>query len=105
MDAYVNEEDIESFENADILLTYIFTLFDSIILALSFLYIKSKNENIKTLKNKFVTIFAIDIIIRLLIIRTYYHPLTLFKELFFSSMASFQFFLILSFLDQMINDN
>ncbi len=105
MDAYVSEEDIESFENADILLTYILTLFDIMFLAISFFYIKSKNENIKTLKHKFVTIFAIDIIIRLLFIRTYYHPHTLFKELFFSSMASFQFFLILSFLDQMINDN
>lgn len=105
MNAYVTEGDIDNFETADISLTYFFSLFDIFILAISFYFIKSRNETSKMLKQKLLTLLAIDIIMRLLFIRTYYHAHTLYKEIFFSGMASSQFLLILLFLEQIINDN
>jgi hypothetical protein len=105
MDAYVNEDDIDSFEKGDILLTIIFIILDILILFIFFILLKSKDENIKLLKLRMFTLFSIDIIVRILIIKTYYHPNDFFKEVFFSVMPACQFHLILSFLNQLLNDN
>ena len=104
MDAYVNEDDIDNFEKGDVILTIIFIILDILILFILFIMLKSKNENIKLLKLKFFTLFSIDIIVRILIIKTYFHPNDLFKELFFSVMPAYQFYIILSFLYQLLDD-
>ena len=104
MDVYVSEKDIDSFENADTILTFFLIFIDIIILLIYSFYLKSKNHTIKLLKLKLISLFAIDIIIRLLYIKTYYHANTIFKEIFFSGMPTSQFFLILSFLEQILNN-
>ncbi len=104
MDAYVNEDDIDSFETGDIILTIIFIILDFLILLIFFILLKSMDENIKLLKLKLFSIVSIDIITRILIIKTYYIPNDLFKEVFFSVMPACQFHLILSFLNQLLND-
>ena len=104
MNSYVNEDDLESFESGDIMLTYFFSFFDIFIITISYFILKSKKENLKMLKFKFFSLLIIDIIIRLLYIRTYYHPNSILKEIFFSVMPSCQFFLILSFLEQALTD-
>lgn len=104
MDVYVSEKDIDSFENADNILTFFLTFLDIIILLIYLLHLKSENHAIQLLKLKLISIFAIDIIIRLLYIKTYYHANNIFKEIFFSGMPTSQFYLILSFLDQILNN-
>jgi len=103
MDAYVNEDDLDSFETGEIILTIIFIILDILILFISFILLKSKIENIKSLKLKFFSLVSIDIIIRILFIKTYYLPDYLLKEAFFTIMPTFQFYLIISFLNQLLN--
>ena len=99
----VNEEDLEKYEMIDIATSYIFSFINIIILIFSISNLKSKKNNINLLKNKYFSFFVIDVIIRILYITTYYHSNIFLKEIFFSFMPTSQFFLIISFLEQILN--
>ena len=104
MNAYISENDLENFEGADITVSYLFAFINIMMLVPPMKFLKSKKENIKLLRKKLFSIFIIDIIIRILYIMTYYHSNVLLKEIFFTGMPSSQFYLIISFLEQIIND-
>ena len=104
MNAYISENDLENFEGADIAVSYLFSFINVLMLVPPMKFLKSKKENIKLLRKKLFSIFIIDIIIRILYIMTYYHSNVLLKEIFFTGMPSSQFYLIISFLEQIIND-
>ena len=53
MDVYVSEKDIDSFENADNILTFFLTFLDIIILLIYLLHLKSENHAIQLLKLKY----------------------------------------------------
>lgn len=100
MDNYLSPDFLENYESADVILTLLFAFVDFIILLFSLFNLKSINKKIYLLKNKLFAIIIIDIIIRLLYAKKYYKINSLFKEFLFSFLTSFQFCLILSFLEQ-----
>jgi len=104
MDEYNNHEELKSFEEANIILTYIFTFIDIIILIFSSFYLKSINKESKLLKYKFLLYIIINMSMRLISISEYYNINSLYKELIITSFFSFQFFLIISFIMQVIED-
>jgi len=104
MNEYNNHEELKSIEEANIILTYIFVCLDSIILIFSFFYLKSINKESKLLKNKFLLYIIINVTMRLISLSEYYNINSLYKEIIITSFFSFQFFLIISFIIQVIED-
>ena len=104
MDEYLSREFIENYENADIILTLLFAFIDFIILLFSLINLKSKNKKIYLLKYKLISLFIIDIMIRLLYAKKYYKIKSLFKECLFSFLTASQFYFILFFLEQAYQD-
>lgn len=104
MDKEITQELIENYESADKILTLLFAVIDFIIIIFSLFNLKSKNKKIYLLKYKLIALFIIDIILKIQHANKYYKIKSLFKEIIFSAFISFQFFLILSFLEQGYND-
>ena len=104
MDEEITQELIENYESADKILTLLFAVIDFIIIIFSLFNLKSKNKKIYLLKYKLIALFIIDIILKIHYANKYYKIKSLFKEIIFSAFISFQFFLILSFLEQGYND-
>ena len=104
MDDYLYGEFIENYESADIILTLIFALIDFIILLVSLFNLQSQNRKIFLLKNKLLSLFIIDIVLRVLYAKNNNKIKSLFKECFFSALSVIQFLLILSFLEQAYKD-
>ena len=104
MDDFLNSELKENYESADVILTLLFAVIDFIIILFSLFNLSSKNKKIYLLKNKLISLFIIDIILKILYTNKYYELSSLYKEIIFQALISFQFFLILSFLEQAYND-
>lgn len=103
MNDYIIEEDplklsMDSYEQSDVILTAFFAILDSCFIFYLVCYLKSANKKIIRLKNILFKLFFIDIIIRLLYTKKY-SSWTFYKELFFTFMSTFQFYLIMSFIN------
>jgi len=105
MEEYLNNEALINYKGADIILNLLFAVIDAIIIIFSLFNLKSKNIKIYFLKYKYLALFVIDIILRLFYIKKDYKDKSLFKELFFSTLISIQFFFLVSFLEQSYNDS
>ena len=101
---YVDKESISSYENSDIIITLIFAMLDLIIIIISLLNLKSHNYNILKLKHKIIKLFIIDIIIRILYTRKY-NKWTIYKEILLTVLNTSQFYLIISFFDEILYDS
>ena len=104
MDEYFEQELIETYENAETILTLLFAFIDLIIIIFSLFNLKSKNKKIYLLKYKLFGLFLVDIVLRILYAKKYHKINSVYNEIAFSFLKTFQFFLILSFLEQIFND-
>lgn len=104
MESYISPEFIGNYGAADIILTVLFAIVDFIIIIFSLFNKNFKNKKIYLLKYKLFALFIIDISIRILYVNKYYEVKSLFIEFLFSVLISIQFFLILSFLEQVYNN-
>jgi hypothetical protein len=104
MDEYFEQELIETYENAETILTLLFAFIDLIIIIFSLFNLKSKNKKIYLLKYKLFGLFLVDIVLRILYAKKYHKINSVYNEIVFSFLKTFQFFLILSFLEQIFND-
>ena len=98
---YVDRESISSYENSDIILTILFAILDLIAIIITLLNLKSKSQNIAKLKSKLMKLFVIDIIIRILYTRRY-NQWNVYKEVLMTLLNTCQFYLIISFLDEIL---
>ena len=103
MDEYF-EQLIETYENAETILTLLFAFIDLTIIIFSLFNLKSKNKKIYLLKYKLFGLFLVDIVLRILYAKKYHKINSVYNEIVFSFLKTFQFFLILSFLEQIFND-
>ena len=106
MNDFLNEENldkqsIKSYEQSDIIITLFLAVIDLIIILLSSFNLKAKNKKITAIKLKILKVFIFDIIIRILYVRKY-NSQNLYKEALLSIMNTSQFYLIISFLDQVL---
>jgi hypothetical protein len=106
MDDYLNEEfvdkySIKSYEHSEMILSLFFAIIDLIIIIISSLNLKSKSYIITILKSKVIKLFLFDIIIRILYIRKY-DQLSFYKELLLTMLDTSQFYIIISFLDEVL---
>lgn len=100
-DKYVDMESIMSYQNSDILISLFFALIDIIIIIFSSLNLKSNSYHITMLRHKIIKLFIIDIISRLLYTKKY-NKWNLFRELISSFLNTSQFFLIFSFINEVL---
>ena len=98
---YLDRESISSYENSEIILTILFAILDLIVIIISLLTLKSKSRNIVKLKSKLMKLFVIDIIIRILYTRRY-NQWNVYKEVLMTLLNTCQFYLIISFLDEIL---
>ena len=106
MNDFLNEENldkqsIKSYEQSDIIITLFLAVIDLIVIILSSFNLKAKNKKITAIKLKILKVFIFDIIIRILYVRKY-NSQNLYKEALLSIMNTSQFYLIISFLDQVL---
>ena len=105
MDEYFEQELIEtSYESAETILTLFFALFDVFIIIFSLFNLSSKKKKIYLLKYKLFGLFILDIILRILYAKKYHKLNSIYNEVIFSFLKTYQFFLILSFFEQIFND-
>jgi hypothetical protein len=97
----LDKQSIKSYEQSDIILTLFFVVIDLIVILLSSFNLKAKNKKITAIKLKILKVFIFDIIIRILYIRKY-NSQNFYKEALLSIMNTSQFYLIISFLDQVL---
>lgn len=100
----IEKQSINSFKNSGFILTFLFSFLDFSLIIISLLNFNSKNKLIIALKSKLIKIFTLDIIIRLLYIIKYFDA-SIYKEIILSVMTTCQFYLIILFIDQIININ
>lgn len=98
---YVNKDDIVSYQHANIIISLFFAIFDFVIIVISSLNLKSKNEHISILKHKLIKLFIIDIINRILYTRKKNYK-GLLGELISSVMSTSQFYFVISFIDEVL---
>jgi hypothetical protein len=104
MDEFLINELKENYESANVILTLLFAVIDFIIIIFSLFNLGSKNKKIFLLKYKLISLFIIDIILKILYTNKDFKINSLYKEIFFQALISIQFHLILSFLEQGYND-
>jgi hypothetical protein len=104
MDEYFEKELIETYESAEIILTLLFAFIDLVIIICSLFNLKSKNQKIYLLKYKLFGLFLVDILLRILYAKKYHKVNSVYNEIVFSFLKTYQFFLILSFFEQIFND-
>lgn len=104
MVGYIDRQLEENYENADIILTLLFAFIDFGIIIFSLFNLKSKSEKMYTLKSKLFFLYIIDIFLRILYTKRYHKSNLFINEIVLSFLKTFQFFLILSFLEQTFND-
>ena len=97
MDEKIKEETKLNFEKANIILTYIFSLYDIFILIIFKFLLYPKLENIFSLKYKLFFLIIIDCISKLLYYITNNNFNSLLKELLYIMLTGVKFYLILSF--------
>lgn len=104
MDGYLDIQLKENFENAEIIISLIFIFVDIIFIIFNIFNLKSKTENIYSLKNKLFGLFFIDIILRIMNSNRNDKLKSLKREILLSILKTIQFFFILSFLEKVYND-
>lgn len=104
MDEYFEQELIETYESAETILTLLFAFIDLVIIICSLFNLKSKNKKIYFLKYKLFGLFLVDILLRILYAKKYHKLNSIYNEVVFSFLKTYQFFLILSFFEQIFND-
>ena len=104
MDEYFEQELIETYESAETILTLLFAFIDLVIIICSLFNLKSKNKKIYCLKYKLFGLFLVDILLRILYAKKYHKLNSIYNEVVFSFLKTYQFFLILSFFEQIFND-
>lgn len=105
MDEYFEQELIETYESVETILTLLFAFIDLVIIIFSLFNLNSKNKKIYFLKYKLFGIFLVDILLRILYVRKYHKLNSIYNEIVFSFLKTYQFFLILSFFEQIFNDS
>ena len=98
---YFDKQSIKSYENSNIIMTILFCIIDLIIIIVSSLNLKTRNKKISEIKSKVLKVFMFDIIIRI-ISTGKFKSKNLFIEVLLSVMNTSQFYLIISFLDQVL---
>ena len=98
---YLDKKSISSYENSYIILTILMAVVDLIVIIISLLNLKSKSRNVEKLKSKLMKLFVIDIIVRLLYTRKY-SQCNVYQEVIITLLNTSQFYLIISFLDEIL---
>ena len=104
MDEYFEQDLIETYESAETILTLLFAFIDVVIIICSLFNLNSKNKKIYLLKFKLIGLFLVDILLRIMYARKYHKLKSLYNEIVFTFLKTYQFFLILSFFEQIFND-
>ena len=104
MDEYFEQDLIETYESAETILTLLFAFIDVVIIICSLFNLNSKNQKIYLLKFKLFGLFLVDILLRIMYARKYHKLKSLYNEIVFTFLKTYQFFLILSFFEQIFND-
>lgn len=104
MDEYFEQELIETYESSETILTLLFAVIDVVIIIFSLFNLKSKNKKIYFLKYKLFGLFLVDILLRILYAKKYHKQNSVYNEIIFSFLKTYQFYLILSFFEQIFND-
>ena len=104
MDEYFEQDLIETYESAETILTLLFAFIDVVIIICSLFNLNSKNKKIYLLKYKLFGLFLVDILLRIIYARKYHKLKSVYNEIVFTLLKTSQFFLILSFLEQIFND-
>jgi hypothetical protein len=103
----MNEESEENtkqiLDKANMILSYIFSLFNFFIIIISHYILKAKSNNLKLLKIKLFALIIIDSISSLMYINYRFYFDLFFYELFFSILTSIEFYLFISFIYQIFN--
>lgn len=97
----LEENPNESYEKADIILTFLFAFIDFIIILFSFINLNFRNKEPKVLEYNIFSLFTIDILIRLIYIIYYYKDKSFIKEALLSFFSSTQFLLIIWILENL----
>lgn len=97
-----SEIDKENFEKANMILSFIFSFSNVLIIFLTIFIHSTINKNIKALKTKLCGLIVVDII-SLIFNYTYNYSNSLFFELISSTLNSFEFYLFISFIYQIFN--
>jgi len=103
MDSELTEEEKENFEKANLILSYIFSIFNLLIVIFSLFLLTSKKKNIRILKYKLFGLIFIDSI-SLIIYQIFKNEDSLYFELLFSGLNSIEFYFFISFLYQIFNN-
>lgn len=93
----------EILDKANMILSYIFSLFNFFIIIISFFILNTKSNNLKLLKIKLFALIIIDSLSSLMHINYRFYFDLFFSELFFSILTSIEFYLFISFIYQIFN--
>jgi hypothetical protein len=96
--------DKENYDSSEKLLSSFICFFDSALLIISLFFFKSKNKIMNSLRLKAFILFTIDIAKLRIYILLYNRLFTISNELFFTLIYSCQFLLIISSLEQILNN-
>ena len=102
MKTELTEEDKDNYEKANMILSYIFTVFNLFIIIMS-LFISTNTKNIRFLKLKLFGLIFIDSI-SLILYTIFKNEESLSYELLFSALNSIKFYFFISFLYQIFNN-
>lgn len=97
MNEYFDQESIINYEKSEIIQEIYYSLLDLGIIILSIFKFSYKIQHMKSLKNKLIRVFVLDIVARIIYTRKY-KSWNIYKELIIILLNSIQFYLILSFL-------
>ena len=103
MDSIYILESKEYFQKFNIIISYFFIILDFIFYIIISLILKSKSNSISLLKYKFYILLITDIIYLISFIKTYFLITSFSKELLLTLLPSCQFYIILSFLQDISN--
>jgi len=94
----------ENYDSSEIFISYFLCFFDSALLIVSLFFLKSKNKIMNSLRLKAFILFSIDIVKLRIYISLFNRLFTISNELFFTLIYSCQFLLIISALEQILNN-
>lgn len=94
----------ENYDSSEKLISSCIIFFDSVLLIISLFFFKSKNKIMNSLRLKAFILFSIDIAKLRIYILFYNRLFTISNELFFTLIYSCQFLLIISSLEQILNN-
>jgi hypothetical protein len=97
-------EDKKNYDSSERLVSSFICFYDSILLIISLFFFKSKNKIMNSLRVKAFILFSIDIAKLRIYILFYNRLFTISNELFFTLIYSCQFLLIISSLEQILNN-